>query len=116
MKPTAKAEAKAEAKEFVLWLVTRALFSNQLLAAKGKLLSRYKEAQDVEKAVGELQRAGCDRNALLYTLAFAGELPRLYPSFNAENMRALARDVKHVLARMKRFTPSVAVAHIDDGV
>ena len=97
-------------REVVHWMVITAVHDPGLLAVKGKFASELARNDDVK----ELQRLGCDKDKLLNTLAFANRMPALYPPLGAEALRNLARDLKDIVTRMKRFTPSVALPWIEE--
>jgi hypothetical protein len=97
-------------REIVHWMVITAAHDPALLAVKGKFASELARNDDVS----ELQRLGCDKDKLLDTLAFANAMPALYPPLDANALRNLARDLKDIVTRMKRITPSAALLWIEE--
>ena len=97
-------------REVVHWMVITAAYDPRLRAVKDEFARELAGNDDVN----ELQRLRCDKDKLLNTLAFAKEMPALYPPLDAKALRNLARDLKIVLTRMKRITPSVPLLWIEE--
>ncbi len=102
-----QAEKKQLIKEVPEWIITTALNNSQVVAAKGSLQKLIRK--DENPTLSKLVHDGCDDDVLLNTIAFAAELPNLYPPFSAQELRELAKDVESVLSRMRRLTPSIAL-------
>jgi hypothetical protein len=96
--------------EAVHWMVITAAYDPSLRAVKDKFADELARNDDVNK----LKKLGCDKDKLLSTLAFANRMPALYPPLGANPLRNLARDLKSVLVRMKRLTPSRALPWFED--
>lgn len=91
------------ATEVALWIVVTAIHQPKLLAKRKNLdLDRYK---DFDK----LCKLGCNAWVLQQVLVFATEMPKFYPPISAPVLRKLARDLRDVLSRMIRTTPSLAL-------
>lgn len=91
--------------EVAHWIVITALHHPRIVAAKGKLAVEVGRDEDVNR----LCRSVCDRSELLNVLAFAKEMPALYPQWDADTLRKLAADLRRVLRRMKFVTPSIVL-------
>jgi len=89
--------------EVTLWIVLTAIHQPKLLA-KRKDLDIYRNEDFVE-----LCKLGCDAWVLAGVLVVAAELPKFYPPISAPVLRKLARDLRDVLRRMIRTTPSLAL-------
>jgi hypothetical protein len=96
--------------EVLHWMVITAAYDPSLRAVKDKFAHELARNDDVNK----LKKLGCDKDKLLSTLAFANRMPALYPPLGANPLRNLARDLKSVLVRMKRLTPSRALPWFED--
>lgn len=99
-----------EIEEVIHWITITALHDERLIAVKGKLLHDLVRDPDAAK----LEALGCNKALLLDTLAFAVEMPKLYPPITAADLKDLAKDVESVLHRMKTLTPSVALPFVHD--
>jgi|ERR1019366_1968433 hypothetical protein len=91
------------ATEVELWIVLTAIHQPELLAKRKDL------HLDRNKDVVELCRLGCDARVLQGFLVFAAEMPKFYPPISAPVLQKLARDLRDVLRRMIRTTPSLAL-------
>jgi hypothetical protein len=94
------------ATEAAIWIVVTAIHQPKLLA-KRKDLEIYGNEDFVE-----LCKLGCEAWGLAGVLVAAAELPKVYPPISAPVLRNLARDLRDVLRRMIRTTPSIELPRI----
>lgn len=94
--------------EAVVWIVVTAIHQPGLRAKRKDLhLERNKDFV-------ELCQLGCDARVLQDVLVYAAEMPNFYPPISALAQRNLARDIRSVLGRMIRTTPSLELPWGED--
>lgn len=79
------------------------------------LLAKRKDlGLDENEDVVALCRLGCKPRALQDVLLLAAHMPEFYPPISAPTLRKLARDLRDVLQRMTKTTPSLTLPFARD--
>lgn len=100
---------QALAIEATVWIVVTAIHQAQLSQERPDNTRLFQNAEFLD-----LCRDGCDPWVLFNVLLLASIMPTYYPPISASALRKLARDLRDVLGRMHRITPSLLLPFATD--